>query len=66
MAPYASIARFVIPGHGSITSDGGARIAADLAYLDDLAAGRESTDARIGISDMADVHAANQALAGTG
>ena len=63
LAPYASIARFVIPGHGTITSDGTERVAADLAYLDDLAAGRESTDARIGNSEMAEVHAANRALA---
>jgi glyoxylase-like metal-dependent hydrolase (beta-lactamase superfamily II) len=64
LAPYAGIAQFVIPGHGSITSDGASRVAADLAYLDDLAAGRDSSDARIGIPDMAEVHAANRALAG--
>lgn len=63
LAPYASVARFVIPGHGSITSDGGARLAADRAYLDDLAAGRDSTDARIGNPEMAEVHALNRALA---
>jgi glyoxylase-like metal-dependent hydrolase (beta-lactamase superfamily II) len=63
LAPYASIARFVIPGHGSITSEGASRIAADLAYLDDLAAGRDSTDARIANPGMADAHAANRALA---
>jgi glyoxylase-like metal-dependent hydrolase (beta-lactamase superfamily II) len=66
LAPYASIARLVIPGHGSITSDGSARVAADLAYLDDLAAGHESTDVRIGNPEMAEVHAANSALAGAG
>ncbi|MDQ1550637.1 MAG: hypothetical protein QOD50_59, partial [Actinomycetota bacterium] len=63
LAPYASIARFVIPGHGSVTSDGSARVAADLAYLDDLDAGRESTDARLANSGMAEVHAANLRLA---
>jgi glyoxylase-like metal-dependent hydrolase (beta-lactamase superfamily II) len=65
LAPYASIARFVIPGHGSITSDGAARVAADLAYLDDLAAGRDSTDGRITNPGMADADAANRALTGT-
>ena len=63
LAPYASIARFVIPGHGSVTSDGSARVAADLAYLDDLDAGRESTDARLANTGMAEVHAANRELA---
>jgi hypothetical protein len=53
----------VIPGHGSITSEGAERVAADLAYLDDLAAGRESTDARIGNPEMAEAHAANLVLA---
>jgi glyoxylase-like metal-dependent hydrolase (beta-lactamase superfamily II) len=62
LAPYADIAQFVIPGHGSITSDGTARVTADLAYLDDLVAGRDSTDARIANPEMAEVHAANQAL----
>ena len=61
--PTASIARFVIPGHGSITPHGSARVETDLAYLDDLTAGRESMDARIANPDMAAVHAANQALA---
>ena len=63
LAPYATIARFLIPGHGSITSDGSARVTADLAYLDDLVAGRESTDARIANPGMAEVHAANRELA---
>jgi glyoxylase-like metal-dependent hydrolase (beta-lactamase superfamily II) len=63
LEPYASIASMVIPGHGSITSEGAERVAADLAYLDDLAAGRESTDARIGNPEMAEAHAANLVLA---
>ena len=62
LAPYASIARYVIPGHGSITGDGTARIEADRAYLDGLASGRESTDARLLNPGMAEVHAANRAL----
>jgi glyoxylase-like metal-dependent hydrolase (beta-lactamase superfamily II) len=63
LAPYAEIARFVIPGHGSVTSDGVARVLADLAYLDDLDAGRESSDRRIANPGMAEVHASNRALA---
>jgi glyoxylase-like metal-dependent hydrolase (beta-lactamase superfamily II) len=63
LAPYAGIARVVIPGHGSVTSDGASRLAADLAYLDDLDAGRESTDGRIANPGMAEVHAANRELA---
>jgi glyoxylase-like metal-dependent hydrolase (beta-lactamase superfamily II) len=63
LAPYASIAKFVIPGHGSITSDGGARVVADLRYLDELAAGVESTDARLTAPEMTEVHAANLLLA---
>jgi glyoxylase-like metal-dependent hydrolase (beta-lactamase superfamily II) len=62
LAPYASIAQFVIPGHGTVTGDGSARIAADLAYLDDLGAGRDSTDARIANPGMAEVHATNLEL----
>jgi glyoxylase-like metal-dependent hydrolase (beta-lactamase superfamily II) len=64
LAPYAGIARLVIPGHGSITSDGAARVSADLSYLDDLAAGRDSTDTRIASPGMAAVHEAHRALAG--
>jgi glyoxylase-like metal-dependent hydrolase (beta-lactamase superfamily II) len=62
LTPYASIADFVIPGHGSTTPDGSARVEADLAYLDDLVAGRESTDVRIANDGMAEIHAANQQL----
>lgn len=63
LAPYASVARFVIPGHGSIATDGAARVEADRRYLDDLLAGRESTDARIAHPGMARVHAENVAIA---
>jgi hypothetical protein len=65
LAPYASIAKYVVPGHGSITSDGGSRVAADRAYLDDLDAGRESADGRLTLPEMPEVHAANRALART-
>ncbi len=62
LAPYAAIARLVIPGHGAITTDGLARVEADRRYLDDLAAGRPSTDVRLANPGMAEVHAANRAL----
>jgi glyoxylase-like metal-dependent hydrolase (beta-lactamase superfamily II) len=62
LAPYASIAALVIPGHGSITTDGASRVDADRRYLDDLAAGRDSADARISNPGMADVHAKNLTL----
>jgi glyoxylase-like metal-dependent hydrolase (beta-lactamase superfamily II) len=62
LAPYASIAKLVIPGHGSPTGDGTARLEADLRYLDDLGHGRDSTDARLSNPGMAEVHAANVAL----
>jgi glyoxylase-like metal-dependent hydrolase (beta-lactamase superfamily II) len=63
LAPYASVARFVIPGHGSIATDGAALVEADRRYLDDLLAGRESTDARIANPGMAGIHAENVARA---
>jgi glyoxylase-like metal-dependent hydrolase (beta-lactamase superfamily II) len=63
LAPYASVARIVIPGHGTVTTDGAARVSADRRYLDDLDAGRESTDLRIANPGMAEAHAANLALA---
>jgi hypothetical protein len=37
-------------------------VAADLRYLDDLEARRESADVRLSHPDMAGIHAANQAL----
>ena len=65
LAPYARIARIVIPGHGSVATDGAARVDADRRYLDDLAVRRPSADARISYPGMAEVHAANLALAGS-
>ena len=62
LAPYASIARLVIPGHGTLTTDGTARLLADRRYLDDLAAGRDSDDPRLSNPGMREVHAANLAL----
>ncbi len=43
LAPYAAAAVLVIPGHGSPTADGSARVEADRRYLDDLARGRDIT-----------------------
>ena len=62
LAPYASIAKLVIPGHGSITTDGFGRLEADRRYLDDLYHGRESHDIRLDNAGMLQVHAANCAL----
>jgi glyoxylase-like metal-dependent hydrolase (beta-lactamase superfamily II) len=62
LAPYAGIARFVVPGHGSITSDGRARVDADHRYLDDLAAGRACRDPRIVNPGMLEAHAINATL----
>jgi glyoxylase-like metal-dependent hydrolase (beta-lactamase superfamily II) len=63
LAPYAEIARFVIPGHGSVTTDGAARVDADRRYLDDLHANRTSADPRLANAGMVDVHATNLELA---
>jgi glyoxylase-like metal-dependent hydrolase (beta-lactamase superfamily II) len=42
LAPYVRRARFVVPGHGAPTTDGAARLAADLAYLDALVGTRDA------------------------
>jgi hydroxyacylglutathione hydrolase len=36
LVPYVRAARFLVPGHGSPTEDGAARLAADLRWLDAL------------------------------
>jgi glyoxylase-like metal-dependent hydrolase (beta-lactamase superfamily II) len=63
LAPYAAMAHLVIPGHGSPTTDGLARVDADRRYLEQLVQGHESTDGRLANPGMAEVHAANIALA---
>jgi glyoxylase-like metal-dependent hydrolase (beta-lactamase superfamily II) len=63
LAAYAGIATLVIPGHGTVTNDGMARLDADRRYLDDLATGRTVADARLANPGMDRVHAANLALA---
>jgi glyoxylase-like metal-dependent hydrolase (beta-lactamase superfamily II) len=51
--------RWLIPGHGSVTSDARARYDADMRYLDDLVAGRSSDDRRILDPENADLHEEN-------
>jgi glyoxylase-like metal-dependent hydrolase (beta-lactamase superfamily II) len=55
--------RWVVPGHGSPTSDPRGRLEADLRYLDDLLCGRTSSDPRVQDPENADLHAANLARA---
>lgn len=55
--------RWVIPGHGTPTSDPRGRLDADLRYLDDLLCGRLSSDPRVQDPENADLHAANLARA---
>lgn len=62
LAPYAAVAKLVIPGHGTPTTDGLGRLQADRRYLNDLLHGRESADPRLENSGMLQVHAANCSL----
>lgn len=55
--------RWVVPGHGSPTSDPRGRLEADLRYLDDLLCGRTSSDPRVQDPENTDLHAANLARA---
>jgi glyoxylase-like metal-dependent hydrolase (beta-lactamase superfamily II) len=52
-------ARWLIPGHGTVTSKARARYDADMRYLDDLLAGRPSDDPRIQDPENADLHQEN-------
>lgn len=56
-------ARVVVPGHGSVArgSEVAPRFAADVAYLRDLAAGRESRDVRLATPWVAAEHARQRA-----
>jgi glyoxylase-like metal-dependent hydrolase (beta-lactamase superfamily II) len=54
-----SASRLLIPGHGTPTRDPLARYDADRRYLDDLLAGRASTDPRIADPENAGLHRAN-------
>ncbi|WP_375387549.1 MBL fold metallo-hydrolase [uncultured Amnibacterium sp.] len=54
LEPFVRRARFVVPGHGSVTADGSARLAADLRWLDALDRGSPPTlDARTADPDNA-------------
>ena len=54
LEPYVRAARFVVPGHGTPTTDGAARLAADLAWLDALDRGTPpSADPRTADPDNA-------------
>jgi glyoxylase-like metal-dependent hydrolase (beta-lactamase superfamily II) len=57
LAPYVGRAALVVPGHGSPTSDGRARLDADLRYLEDIIEGRAPADSRLADPGMADAHA---------
>jgi glyoxylase-like metal-dependent hydrolase (beta-lactamase superfamily II) len=52
-------ARLLIPGHGAVTDDPGARLDADRRYLDELMRGRPSADPRIADPENAALHRAN-------
>lgn len=51
--------RWLIPGHGTVTSDARSRYDADMRYLDDLLAGRPSDDPRIHDPENAALHREN-------
>lgn len=51
--------KLLIPGHGTVTERPVRRWDADMRYLDDLLAGRESDDPRIADPENAGLHAAN-------
>jgi glyoxylase-like metal-dependent hydrolase (beta-lactamase superfamily II) len=51
--------QFLIPGHGTPTTDPAARFDADRRYLDDIISGRVSNDPRIADPENAGLHAAN-------
>lgn len=57
---------WLVPGHGSPTDQPRARLEADLRYLDDVEAGYDSDDPRIGLPGMPELHAANLRRAGFG
>lgn len=55
----AARARWLIPGHGSVTDDPVARFDADMRYLDDVLSGRPTDDPRILDPENRDLHLAN-------
>ncbi len=56
-------ARWLIPGHGTVTTDARSRYDADMRYLDDLLAGRASKDPRIDDPKNAALHQENLDIA---
>ena len=59
LAPVVARAGLLVPGHGTPTEHPMARVDADRRYLDDLIAGRQPEDQRIGLPGMAELHAQN-------
>lgn len=64
LAPAVRAARWLIPGHGTVTADPRSRLEADLRYLDDLLAGRPSDDPRVLDPQNAALHQENLRRAG--
>jgi len=56
LAPYASQARFVVPGHGHAGTDATARLDADRRYVGDVMRTGESDDPRLANPGMAEMH----------
>jgi len=57
LAPYVARAAVLIPGHGTLTTDPSARLAADLRYLEAVAAGGGDDDPRLADPEMRTAHA---------
>jgi glyoxylase-like metal-dependent hydrolase (beta-lactamase superfamily II) len=64
LADAVRAARWLIPGHGTVTTDPRARLEADLRYLDDLMSGRATEDERAQDPENAELHEANLRKAG--
>lgn len=59
LAQVVSRTTMLVPGHGTPTDKPLARLDADRRYLDDLLSGRASSDPRIALPDMGELHATN-------
>ncbi len=64
LAPFARRAALVIPGHGSPTAGGAARLDADRRYLDAVTSRAPVEDPRLDLPGMTQVHAATLATRG--
>lgn len=60
LRPVVAQAQWLIPGHGTPTSDPQGRWDADMRYLDALLAGREPDDPRCHAPGMVELHQANR------